>query len=120
MIFGLIKSVLKSLELYLAFKNKAFYRDLIDDHREREKGLINEIEKYRSSGSSNDADRADLLRDQLLTEREQFESLWQPSTLSLKAGTKVQTVEGIYQAQTDEIWHSDKRFRQLERKVYNK
>jgi len=75
MIFGLIKSVLKSLELYLAFKNKAFYRDLIDDHREREKGLINEIEKYRSSGNSNDALRADLLRDQLLTEREQFESL---------------------------------------------
>jgi hypothetical protein len=75
MIFGLIKSVLKSLELYLAFKNKAFYRDLIDDHREREKGLINEIEKYRSSGSSNDADRADLLRDQLLTERRQFEYL---------------------------------------------
>lgn len=75
MIFGLIRSVLKSLELYLAFKNKAFYRDLIDDHREREKGLINEIEKYRSSGSSNDALRADLLRDQLLTERRQFESL---------------------------------------------
>jgi hypothetical protein len=75
MILGLIKSVLKSLELYLAFKNKAFYRDLIDDHREREKGLINEIEKYRSSGNSNDALRADLLRDQLLTEREQFESL---------------------------------------------
>lgn len=75
MIFGLIKSVLKSLELYLAFKNKAFYRDLIDDHREREKGLINEIEKYRSSGNSNDALRADLLRDQLLAEREQFESL---------------------------------------------
>lgn len=75
MIFGLIKSVLKSLELYLAFKNKAFYRDMIDDHREREKGLINEIEKYRSSGNSNDALRADLLRDQLLTERRQFKSL---------------------------------------------
>lgn len=75
MIFGLIKSVLKSLEFYLAFKNKAFYRDMIEDHREREKGLINEIEKYRSSGNSNDALRADLLRDQLLTERRQFESL---------------------------------------------
>ena len=75
MIFGLIKSVLKSLELYLAFKNKAFYRDLIDDHREREKGFINEIEKYRSSGNSNDALRADLLRDQLLKEKEQFKYL---------------------------------------------
>jgi len=46
-------------------------------------------------------------------------NIYQPSTLSLKAGTKVQTVEGIYQAQTNEVWHSDKRFRELERKVYN-
>lgn len=75
MIFGLIKSVLKSLELYLAFKNKAFYRDLINDHRKREKELKNEIEKLRDTGGSNDALRADLLRDQLLTERVQFEYL---------------------------------------------
>ena len=46
-------------------------------------------------------------------------NLYQPPTLHLKAGTKVQTVEGIYQAQTNEVWHSDKRFRELERKVYN-
>ena len=87
MIFGLIKSVLKSLELYLAFKNKAFYRDLIDDHREREKGLINEIEKYRSSGNSNDTLRADLLRDQLLTERRQFEYL-QSAYAKAQGGSK--------------------------------
>jgi len=87
MIFGLIKSVLKSLELYLAFKNKAFYRDLVNDHREREKGLINEIEKYRSSGSSNDALRADLLRDQLLAERSQFEHL-QSAYVASQGGDK--------------------------------
>ena len=46
-------------------------------------------------------------------------NLYQPPSLQLKAGTKVQTVEGIYQAQTNEVWHSDKRFRELERKVYN-
>jgi cysteinyl-tRNA synthetase len=75
MIIGLIKSVLKSLELYLAFKNKAFHRDLLNDHREREKRLINEIEKLRASGGSNDADRADIIRDQLLTEKIQFQYL---------------------------------------------
>lgn len=75
MVLGLIKSVLKSLELYLAFKNKAFHRDLVNDHRDRERELINEIEKLRSSGSSNDADCADLLRDQLLKEKEQFKYL---------------------------------------------
>jgi hypothetical protein len=46
-------------------------------------------------------------------------NLHQPSTLRLKAGTRVQTEEGVYRAQTNEVWHSDKRFRTLERKVYN-
>jgi len=47
-------------------------------------------------------------------------NLYQPPSLHLKSGTKVQTLEGIYQAQTNEVWHSDKRFRELERKIYNK
>lgn len=45
-------------------------------------------------------------------------SIYQPSILSLRAGTKVQTTEGVYTAQTDEVWHSDKRYRELERKGY--
>ena len=47
-------------------------------------------------------------------------NLYQPSTLRIEAGTKVRTVDGIYRAPTNEVWHSDARFRQLERKVYNK
>tara|TARA_R110000765_G_scaffold272951_1_gene371644 strand:+ start:607 stop:723 length:117 start_codon:yes stop_codon:yes gene_type:complete len=30
----------------------------------------------------------------------------------------IQSKEGIYTPQTDEIWHSDKRFRKLERQLY--
>lgn len=32
--------------------------------------------------------------------------LYSPSSLHLKAGTKVETIHGIYIPQVDEIWHS--------------
>lgn len=40
--------------------------------------------------------------------------LLQPPILSLPAGQLIQTKEGPYRPKTDEIWHSDARFRQLE------
>ncbi len=33
-------------------------------------------------------------------------TLYSPPSLHLKAGTKVQTVDGVYTPQVDEIWHS--------------
>lgn len=45
-------------------------------------------------------------------------NIYQPSILALKAGTRVETKEGIYTTQTDEVWHSDKRYRDLERAGY--
>lgn len=45
-------------------------------------------------------------------------SIYQPSILALKAGTPVETKEGVYTPQTDEVWHSDKRYRELERAGY--
>lgn len=82
---SLIKSVLKSLELYLTLKNKKFYYDLHRQHKKTEAELINEIEKLRSTGSSNDADRADILRRQLENEYQEFEHL---STFYSQAGEK--------------------------------
>lgn len=41
--------------------------------------------------------------------------LYQPPVLNLKAGEPIQTKEGRYVPQVDEVWHSDARFRQLER-----
>ena len=72
---GLIKSLIRSLELFLNLKNKRFYYDLYREQRNREDEILQEIEKLRDSGDSNDADRADLLRKRLTTEREQFEHL---------------------------------------------
>lgn len=44
-------------------------------------------------------------------------SIYQPSTLKLKSGVPVQTVEGVYTPQADETWHSDGRYRKLEHEV---
>jgi len=73
--FQLIKSVLKSIELYLTLKNKKFYYDLQKEFKDREQALVQEIEKLRIRGDSHSADRADLLRDYLTAERREFEHL---------------------------------------------
>jgi hypothetical protein len=72
---GLIKSILKSLELFLALKNKQFYYDLQKGHKKAEDEIVKEIEDLRQSGTSNDADRADLLRERLISERSRFKHL---------------------------------------------
>lgn len=69
----LIKSVLKSIELYLSLKNKLFYIELRNNHEKTRKRIIQEIEDLRSSGG--DADRADLLRDELIREDSNFQHL---------------------------------------------
>ena len=45
-------------------------------------------------------------------------NIYQPSTLRLKKNSSIQTKDGIYTPQTDEVWHSDARYRSLEREVY--
>lgn len=45
-------------------------------------------------------------------------NIYQPSTLQLQKGQAVQTKEGVYTPETDEVWHSDKRYRALERKLF--
>ena len=45
-------------------------------------------------------------------------NIYQPSTLSLQKGQPVQTKEGVYTPETDEVWHSDKRYRTLERTIF--
>ena len=47
-------------------------------------------------------------------------NIYQPSTLRLIKAEPVQTKDGIYTPQTDEVWHSDARYRRLEREVYSK
>ena len=73
--FSSIKSIIKSIELYLQLKNKKFYYDLHKDFNDKEDAITQRIEKLRDSGDSNDADRADLLRERLRAERKRFEHL---------------------------------------------
>jgi hypothetical protein len=35
----------------------------------------------------------------------------------LKANISIESKEGLYTPQTDEIWHSDARYRRLEREI---
>jgi hypothetical protein len=75
MIIGLIKSALKSLELFLKLKNKTVMFDLQEKHDRNRERLIEEIENLRATGDSNDAIKADILLEKLIIEDERFEYL---------------------------------------------
>ena len=53
----------------------SFYYEIREKSRKRQTQIINEIEKLRDAGDSNSSDRADLLRDELKSEREELEHL---------------------------------------------
>jgi hypothetical protein len=45
-------------------------------------------------------------------------NIYQPSVLRPILGTIINTKDGIYKVQTnDEVWHSDKRYRELENSI---
>ena len=46
-------------------------------------------------------------------------NIYQPSTLRLIKAESIQTRDGVYTPQTDEVWHSDARYRRLERELYH-
>jgi|LakMenE01Jun11ns_1017448.scaffolds.fasta_scaffold9055735_2 hypothetical protein len=45
-------------------------------------------------------------------------NIYQPSIIVLEKGKQIETKEGFYTPQSEEVWHSDKRFRELERLRY--
>lgn len=45
-------------------------------------------------------------------------NIYQPSIIILEEGKQIETKYGFYTPMTEEIWHSDKRFRELERRGY--
>jgi len=96
MIIGLIKSVLKSLELFLELKNKRFYLEMMEDHRNRERKLTQEIEELRNKGDSNSQIQADFLVDTLIKERKQFkklQELYEKNTKGIELPSPVDTSE---------------------------
>lgn len=44
-------------------------------------------------------------------------SIYAPDVLRIKKGQEIKTLDGTYTPQNDEIYHSDKRFRELERQL---
>ena len=79
---SLIKTLAKSLQLYLELRNKLAFFEIKNQHRNIKNELINEIEELRAAGDSNSSDRADLLRKRLKSENDDFEHI---STVFLKA-----------------------------------
>lgn len=45
-------------------------------------------------------------------------NIYQPSIILLEKNKLIQTKDGVYTPQTDEVWHSDTRYRLLERDLY--
>jgi hypothetical protein len=72
---SLVKSVLKSIELYLALRNKLAFFEITEKHNKNKNELIEEIEKLRAVGDNESSDRADFLRGQLRTENNQFKHI---------------------------------------------
>ena len=72
---SLIKSVLKSAELYLMLRNKLAFFEIKNQHRKIKNELISEIEELRAAGDSNSSDRADLLRKRLKSENDDFKHI---------------------------------------------
>lgn len=74
-LIGLIKSALLALTSYLELKNRAFYYDIIEKSRSRQKDLVNEIEKLRNNATASSNEHADLLRAELMEERKVIKHL---------------------------------------------
>ena len=72
---SLVKSILKSIELYLALRNKLAFFEITEKHNKKKNELIEEIEKLRAIGDNESSDRADFLRGQLRTENNQFKHI---------------------------------------------
>jgi hypothetical protein len=83
-LIGLIKNALCALTSYLELKNKAFYYDIIEKSRSRQKDLVNEIEKLRNNATTSSNERADILRSELMEERETIKHLSAAYSLSGK------------------------------------
>ena len=79
---SLIKTLAKSLQLYLELRNRLAFFQIKNQHRQIKNELINEIEELRAAGDSKSSDRADLLRRRLRSENDDFEHI---STVFIKA-----------------------------------
>jgi hypothetical protein len=86
-IVALIKTVLQTLNLYLKLKNRSFYVDLVEKSKNKQKDLIDEIEKLRSAGDSDATDRADFLFRELVAEKRDIKHLSAINSITSEGST---------------------------------
>lgn len=72
---GLIKTVLSALNAYLQLRNKSFYYDITEKSRDKQQSIINEIENLRDKRTSAATERADLLQQQLIAEKQHLKHI---------------------------------------------
>lgn len=53
--------------------------------------------------------------DPSFSRKENTLNIYQPTILSLEKGKTIPTKDGMYTPQLNEVWHSDARYRKLER-----
>lgn len=70
-----IANLLRAIALYFELKNRSFYYDVLNESRKRQKEYIAEIERLRNGRNARDADDADLMRMQLLEEKQFYKHI---------------------------------------------
>ena len=71
----LFASLFKAATIYLELKNKSFYYDIVQKSKAKQDDYIKEIERLRARGRPADNDAADILRLQLLEEKQFIEHI---------------------------------------------
>lgn len=148
MTIALIRAALEAVTAYLNHATASMRRRDIRESEAVQRELRAKIERLRETGKEEDAQNADILFNDLQREKAAWLrmttlvavaclllvgcatapapiiaplpvlNIYQPSILVLPAGVPVAVEGGTYTPQTREVWHSDKRFRELERKGY--
>jgi len=80
--------------------------------------IEDDINALRDSGSPADQSHADRLR-QRLARRRGLAATVSSASAPPPSGQPVETRDGTYTPQSDELWHSDARYRQIEAEVIN-
>lgn len=72
---AVLANLFKAIGLYFQLKNRSFYYDILVKSRQQQKQYIEEIERLRATRKPDDAVDADLVRVQLLQEKQFYKHI---------------------------------------------
>jgi hypothetical protein len=70
-----LANLFQAIGLYFSLKNRSFYYDIHNKSRQQQKQYIEELERLRAIRSPDAADDADLVRMQLLEEKQFYKHI---------------------------------------------